>query len=255
MDDSSNVTTSTLRRWNLYAGFLHLASLAAVLALSRAKSLPVIASYERDPGKYAHSVVLFNSPIAAVVALFLGLSALFHFTVASPWFFSRYEEGLRRHINAFRWIEYSMSSSLMIYLIAQLMGIRELAAMISIVGVNASMILFGWLQERFAEPGDGEWLPFIFGCIAGAVPWIIFVVYLIGPSAPSSVKVPGFVYGIVISLFVLFNCFALVQYKQYKAKGKWADYLYGEKIYIVLSFVAKSALAWQLFSAVLAPSK
>jgi hypothetical protein len=50
----------------------------------------------------------------------------------------------------------------------------------------------------------------------------------------------------------LFNSFALVQWKQYKAQGKWANYLYGERAYIVLSLVAKSALAWQIFSGALA---
>jgi hypothetical protein len=250
------IDTNKLRRWNISAGFLHLGSLVVVLALANSFSLPVIASYEVEPGKsYAHPVVLFNSPVAVVVALFLGLSALFHFTVASPKFFPRYESALRRHINVFRWVEYSLSSSLMIYVIAQLMGIRELAALIAIVGVNASMILFGWLQEKYTEPGDGQWLPFIFGCIAGAIPWIIFAIYLICPSAPGVVKVPGFVYGIVISLFLFFNCFAVVQLKQYQAKGKWANYLYGEKTYIVLSFVAKSALAWQIFAGVLGQSK
>jgi hypothetical protein len=79
--------------------------------------------------------------------------------------------------------------------------------------------------------------------------------YIIAPKAPSSVQVPGFVYGIVISLFLLFNCFAIVQYKQYKAKGKWANYIRGERVYIILSFTAKSALAWQLFASVLASSK
>ena len=63
---------------------------------------------------------------------------------------------------------------------------------------------------------------------------------------------PGFVYGIVASLFVLFNCFALVQWKQYRAKGKWANYLLGERTYIVLSLVAKSILAWQIFASTLA---
>ena len=55
-----------------------------------------------------------------------------------------------------------------------------------------------------------------------------------------------------ISLFILFNCFALVQYLQYKPVGKWANYLRGEKAYIVLSLVAKSALAWQVFAGTLA---
>ncbi len=244
----------SLRKWNIAAGCLHLISLIAVLFLSNNTSLPVIASYEIEPGKaYANSVLLFNSRIAIVVALFLGLSATFHFLVASPSFFKRYAASLKNHINVFRWVEYSVSSSLMIFLIAQLNGIREIAALIAIVGVNVSMILFGWLQEKYTEPGDGQWLPFIFGSIAGVIPWLIVVFYIIAPKAPSVVQVPGFVYGIVISLFLLFNCFALVQYKQYKAKGKWADYLRGEKIYIVLSFTAKSALAWQLFAAVLAP--
>ena len=59
---------------------------------------------------------------------------------------------------------------------------------------------------------------------------------------------PGFVYGIVVSLFLLFNCFSIVQWKQYRAQRKWVDYLYGERRYIVLSPVAKSALAWQIFA-------
>ena len=55
-------------------------------------------------------------------------------------------------------------------------------------------------------------------------------------------------YGIIISIFVLFNTFAYVQFKQYRARGKWANYLRGERAYIVLSFVAKAALALQIFA-------
>ena len=31
---------------------------------------------------------------------------------------------------------------------------------------------------------------------------------------------------------------------QYKKIGKWKDYIYGERVYIILSLVAKSILAW-----------
>ena len=131
-------------------------------------------------------------------------------------------------------------------------GISNYATLLAICGVNVSMILFGWLQEKYAKPGDKQWLPFIFGCIAGIIPWIIFTIQLITPMNTSSDRAPGFVYGIVISLFLLFNCFAIVQYLQYRAKGKWANYLRGEKAYIILSFVAKSLLAWQIFAGTLA---
>jgi hypothetical protein len=44
----------------------------------------------------------------------------------------------------------------------------------------------------------------------------------------------------------------LNQWLQYRAKGRWSDYLYGEYAYIVLSLTAKSALAWQVFAGTLA---
>jgi hypothetical protein len=59
------------------------------------------------------------------------------------------------------------------------------------------------------------------------------------------------VYGIVISEFIFFNIFALNMWLQYHRIGKWRDYLFGEKAYIVLSLTAKSLLAWWVFAAVL----
>jgi len=224
-----------------------------VIFLSNDFSLPVTASYLSGPpgSVFTEPVTLFSIRIGYAVALFLGLSSLFHFIVASPKFFPRYINGLKNNINKFRWIEYSLSSSLMIFLIAQITGISNYGALFGIVGVNASMILFGWLQEKYNQPGDRQWLPFIFGCFAGIIPWVIFAVQLLTPGGPSGTSAPGFVYAIVLSLFLFFNCFALVQYKQYRAKGKWANYLRGEKAYIILSLTAKSLLAWQIFAATL----
>ncbi len=243
-----------LRKWNIAAGLLHLVSLIAVVVLSNDFSLPVTATYLTGPPgtTFADPITLFNTNTSYLIALFLGLSAFFHFLVASNKFFPKYSEGLKQNRNIFRWVEYSLSSSVMIFVIAQLNGISDYAALLAIFGVNVSMILFGWLQEQFANPGDGQWLPFIFGCIAGIIPWIIIVIQLLSPGGPPDAAPPGFVYGIVVSLFVFFNCFAIVQYKQYRAKGKWGNYLRGEKTYIILSLVAKSLLAWQIFAGTLA---
>jgi hypothetical protein len=149
-------------------------------------------------------------------------------------------------------VEYSLSSSVMIWLIAQICSITDLFTLIAIFAVNASMILFGWLQEKYEVPGEGGWLPFVFGCLAGAIPWLIIVLLLIQPGSSSDVATPGFVYGIVISLFIFFNVFAINQWLQYKRVGRWSDYLVGERAYITLSLVAKSLLAWQVFAGTLA---
>ena len=55
-----------------------------------------------------------------------------------------------------------------------------------------------------------------------------------------------------MSLFVFFNVFAVNQWLQYRQVGRWRDYLVGERAYITLSLVAKSALAWQVFGGTLA---
>jgi hypothetical protein len=39
---------------------------------------------------------------------------------------------------------------------------------------------------------------------------------------------------------------------QYRRVGRWRSYLFGERAYFVLSLVAKSALAWQVFAGTLA---
>jgi hypothetical protein len=243
-----------LRIANVIAGVVHLAQMVLILVLATDFTLPVTASYLQGPPGSAMSdpVVLWDVRIAGGVALFFGLSALFHFIVASPWFFPRYTAGLRAQRNIFRWVEYSLSSSVMIVLIAQILGVMDVTALIALFGVNASMILFGWLQEKYEQPGAGM-LPFVFGCIAGIVPWLAFLVLILEPGSTTGNEIPGFVYGILISLFVLFNCFALVQFLQYRRVGKWSNYLRGEWAYIVLSLIAKSALAWQIFAGTLIP--
>ena len=137
------ITDNGLRRINLIAGVLHLAQMVAVLALASDFTLPITARYMSGPpgSTYGDLIVLWDAPLAIGVAVFLGLSALAHFIVVSPKFFPRYIAGLKAHRNFFRWVEYSISSSVMIVLIAQVTGISEVTALISIFGVNASMIL------------------------------------------------------------------------------------------------------------------
>ncbi len=240
-----------LRRFNLVMAVVHAAQAAAMLVLANDFALPVTTNFlngppGRGPGQFTEQLALRLGP---AVATFLLISAVFHLIVASRWGFPRYVSELRRQQNRFRWVEYSLSASLMIVIIAMLTGISDAVALLALFGVNASMIFFGWLMETTndLEEATVSWTPFVFGCVAGAVPWIGILIYLLGPGG----GVPGFVYGIFVSLFVFFNCFALNQWLQYRRVGRWRDYLFGERVYVWLSLTAKSALAWQVFANVL----
>ena len=239
-----------LRRYNAAMGLLHAMQVVAIVGLANNFTLPVSGTFlEGPPGSpMLDPVRLANVSVAWAVAAFLLLSAAFHLLIAGP-FFERYSTGLTLTHNYFRWVEYSLSSSLMIVLIAMLTGISDAAALIALFGVNVSMILFGVLQEKYERPG-GSLAPFWLGCIAGAVPWVAIGFYLLSPG--SRAEPPGFVYGIFFSLFVFFNIFALNMWLQYRRVGRWRDYLHGEKVYVLLSLIAKSALAWQVFGGTLA---
>ncbi|WP_250445646.1 heliorhodopsin HeR [Actinotalea sp. C106] len=245
-----------LRRYNVIAALAHAVQAVVVVVLSNDFALPVTATYLAGPPGTpgGEQVEILELPLGPAVAGFFALSALFHAIVASPWGFGRYTAGLTQGHNYFRWVEYSLSSTLMIVLIAQITGITDVAALLGLAGANASMILFGWLQEKYHTPGDGGWLPFAFGCIAGAVPWLAILVYVVSPGSTSGAEPPGFVYGIIVSIFVFFNVFALIQWLQYRPVGRFVDYLRGERAYITASLVAKTLLAWQIFANTLVPS-
>lgn len=243
-----------LQRLNVIATVLHAAQAVAVLVLANDFALPVASYFWNDApnGRLdpARLEKMFEVPVAWGAAGFLILSAVFHGIVSTV---GRrgYLGELARQQNRFRWVEYSLSSTLMIILIAMVFGISDIAALLGLAGANAAMILFGWIMEVVNRPGQPVWWsPFWFGCIAGGVPWVVLFIYVIGPSGQP--EFPAFVWGILISLFIFFNLFALNQWLQYRGIGRWSDYLYGERVYLVLSLTAKSALAWQIFGNTLA---
>jgi len=247
----SETKATSLRRWNIGLGFVHAIQAVAVLALATTFVLPVTASFlEGPPGSTAGApTTLFDVSVAWGVALFLFLSAAFHWLVSAPGFFGRYIAGLNDQHNYFRWAEYSLSSSIMIVLIAMLTGISDIAALIGIFAANAAMIFFGAVQERYEKPGGSLW-PFWMGSIVGIAPWIAVGIYLVSPG--SAAEPPTFVYAIFISLFIFFNIFAINMWLQYRRVGPWRSYTFGEATYFILSLVAKSALAWQVFAGTLA---
>lgn len=249
-DQSAILQVSRLRVWNIVVGLILAAQAILIASLTNGFALPVTATFmQGPPGTSPTLHYLFNISTGWGVFTFLAISALALLIIASPMVFPTYRRNLLESRNYGRWIEYFFSSSIMIVLISQICGISDIAALLAIFGINSSMILFGALQEKYEQPGKPGWLPFRFGSYAGVIPWIAIAIYTWAPGLSASP--PGFVYGIVASLFIFFNCFAVNMVLQYKKVGPWRDYLYGERVYILLSLTAKALLAWQVFFPVL----
>lgn len=239
-----------LRAWNLGLTLLHLAQAVAVVLLAGDFSITVTSSVpEGPPGTDAPAPeALFDVPIGWAVAVFLALAALDHLLTATVCR-GLYERDLGHGINRFRWLEYALSATLMVLLIGFYAGMTTVNAVIVVIGANVGMILFGWIEEAMNPPGRTvtTMLPFWFGTLVGVTPWLSIAYNIVAAET-----VPGFVYGIVLVQAVLFFSFGLNQWLQYRGVGRWSDYAYGEKAYLVLSLVAKSLLAWQIFAGSLA---
>ena len=193
------------------------------------------------------------SHLGALLAAFPLISAFAHFVISFPRN-NAYNEHLKQGMNPYRWFEYAFSSSIMIWIIATFVGIWDFWSLAMIFLLNALMIMFGYLMELInLRTEKTNWSAFILGSISGGFPWVVLFAYFTGAVINSGNSVPKFVYAIFFVYLILFMSFAVNMVLQYKGVGRWKDYLYGERAYIILSFVAKTTLAWLVFAGLFRP--
>lgn len=261
----SPISFKYLKRFNAAAGTLHLVQGLIMLVLG------LLITWTRDIYTFYPKFEIITEPsfsisitpnpqilftitsLGVILASFPLISAAAHFIIA----FVRndkYNENLKKGFNPYRWYEYSLSSSIMIVLIALFLGIWDFWSLVMIFVLNAMMIMFGYMTELLNQRTEKtNWTPYILGCVSGGVPWVVIFAYFVAAVGSTGLNPPAFVYMILFIYFILFNVFAINMVLQYKGVGRWKDYLYGERFYIILSFVAKSLLAWLVFVGIFAP--
>lgn len=254
---STNKEVSSLRKFNLVMAALHGLQGIVMLLIATDFRLPLTTSFltfdETSQTLVPATRRLFDLPLSWLIVAFLFMSAVAHLVVATR-YRKTYEENLNKGINKARWIEYSVSASTMMVAIGLLAGIYDASTLALMFVLTAGMNLMGLAMEVWNQNSKKtNWLSYWIGVLLGAAPWLVYVAYIWGSAVYGDAKPPTFVYFILFTIFVMFNSFAVNMWLQYKKKGAWANYLYGERVYIILSLVAKSLLAWQVFAGTLRP--
>ncbi len=250
------IDTTKLRNLNFIMALLHAAQAVAVLLLSKTFLLPISGSYlafdKTTQSLQPVSTKLFDLSLPLLIAVFFVLSALAHLIIATV-YNRRYTSDLKLGINRARWFEYAASASIMMVAIGLLVGIYDASSLLMMFTLTAIMNLLGLVMELHNQTTKRtNWVSYWIGCLAGIVPWVVIAFYM-WLGAHNGSAAPTFVYWIFVSIFLFFNAFAVNMVLQYKKVGPWKDYLYGERAYIILSLVAKSLLAWQVFAGTLRP--
>jgi hypothetical protein len=263
----SPISFEYLKKFNIGAGILQLISGVAILALTFALTWPKGTDIYTFYLSFQHvsptSPAIFGFPdpqvifsvnhLGALLAAFPLISAFAHFMIAFPKN-KAYNENLKKGMNPYRWFEYAFSSSIMIWVISTFVGIWDFWSLAMIFVLNGLMIMFGYLMELINQKTEKtNWSAFILGSISGGFPWVVLFAYFTGAVLNSGNSVPRFVYAVFIVYLILFMSFAVNMVLQYKGVGRWQDYLYGERAYIILSFVAKTTLVWLVFVGLFKP--
>ena len=175
------------------------------------------------------------------------ITAAFHLSIAywpAVWEYYRvqvFQEGA----NPLRWLEYSITASLMTWVILQLSGVTNIFILV-VVGVlmNVALQAMGYIQEKVKNKTR---MPTIIGWLIFVGQWTIILAYFFAattsPRPPGATTVPWFVYTIIIGLFFMFSAFGAVQL------AGVLGYLtpYQQEIGLsILSLTAKLFLTWNL---------
>lgn len=251
VDQQASARETRLRLWNAVMAVLHFVQAVAMVVIAEQVLWPITRTrYGFNPETetiFPETVSFIDANLPLLVAGFLFISALAHTAIATV-LYDRYVEYLDRGMNPYRWYEYAVSASLMIVVIGMLAGVWDLGTLVALFGLIAVMNLSGLLMEQRNEStAETDWTPYWVGWVAGIIPWVVIAITFVGTVAASGTEFPEFVIYIYVSIFIFFNLFALNMVLQYLEVSRWKNYLFGEKMYVVLSLVAKSALAWQVY--------
>jgi hypothetical protein len=140
-------------------------------------------------------IVLFTVDLGAGVIALCLLVAVSRLIVVVPGVFPRYSSGVRSNRHTARWIEFAFSSSITIFLVAQLNGISDIGALVLSYATTSGMTLFSVLQERSPRSTSWRMLPLSFAAATGIVPWGVIAFHQVAALAlgqpPSAFALAG----------------------------------------------------------------
>ena len=178
MENQEEGKFKRLRTFNVIAGLFLLIQAIVIIFLSNSFKVPINTYYVHFNATTQLLLPVENTiyqlRVGLLVALFLLISTLDHLLMASPFLNRWYVNNLKKHVNYARWYDYALSSSVMIVAIAMLSGVYDIAALIPLFAINATMNLFGLMMELHNQKTEKtNWTAFIFGSFAGLIPWIV----------------------------------------------------------------------------------
>lgn len=195
---------------------------------------------------------LFGLDIKIFLVVMLALSALLHILFLTV-YRKKYEAKLAKGNNSYTWLLLVVVNCYVLVAMALINGINELSSLLLMVTVSLFSIIFGAISI-FGSIKDNNWLGKclrVCTLLAVVIPWIVIAISMLGSLTLGGINLPGYLYVINISVLAIQALIIKNICLQKKAKGKWSNFMYGEKLTYALIFVLQTAMVWQIFMAML----
>lgn len=247
--------------WNKVLAAVYALQAIAIVVASKGSVVPVSVSYSGSDSLASQAVGqtvlapaskhLFDVNMVHLIAVILLIAAIMHVAAATK-LRERFEQDLGQNRNIFRWGESTVSVGLMIVVLGLVSGVQDIASLVMLFSISAIFHLVGLKMELFPISKRIEHrLAYLIGLGAGVITWLVLGIYVL--AARLNGQLPGYVYLLDFIMLVLFSASIVLVYLQMARKGRWADYPYSERVFMVLGLISKSVLAWLLFVGLLHP--
>lgn len=177
--------------------------------------------------------------VATLVVSFFAITAGFHLLYAfNPC--NIYLDAVNRGNNYLRWIEYGISATIMIVIIALLSGVKDVGNYVLLIVSSLAIMSTGqWFETA---TGKSKWLPIIVGFVVmGGVFLTIFSSFRkrLMEAKDAGFTVPTWLYAVVFVMFGFYASFGFVPIAQMIFKRNYRRYEY---TYLTLSLASKATL-------------
>lgn len=259
---SDKINSLKLKNLNFYAFLLHFISGVVIAGLL----FGLVGDIDFNTNLYAYKIkkikkggdieFSFGEPgdpelenssdaLKTIVVLIFLITALFHFFY---WRNKAYIDEVKSGKNRFRWVEYAITATLMIYIYNILSGVKDIYSSFLIVILNIVMISFGYFLEMSPDPKvklSALIMGFFILTVIFGVSYYQFVLNL--SAAKQDFDIPDWVYAVVIAMIFWWITFGVVAVLYYRAyiRGN-LDFSRYEKYYIFLSFVSKAFMGYYI---------
>ena len=181
-----------------------------------------------------------------LIMIFL-ITASFHFFYYTNY---RYYKEVLGGRNRYRWVEYGITATMMIFVLCLISGVKEIYSALATVFLSILMMSFGYFFEMNKDP-KVKLSAIIMGFFALICIWSIilgqFIPNIISAKGDLDYKIPDWVYGVLFPMILWWISFGIITILNYKAyRKKDYDFTRYEKYYIILSYFSKAFMGYYL---------